>query len=174
MVVLLEGSPLSTEELWSSVRVTIEALTKALLPRLLSLDWWSALGRVLVVSNLFLLRMMEATVCLGNFNAAEFVWYPSLDMCLSIHNPVSELYGQFLRPHGLYFALTCTVNCGRLYRQVCAVQNHVQSIEFTTAGLQSSSRNISRRINGNRMHLTSISSLIAKGLNTYVNKVFLF
>jgi hypothetical protein len=32
----------------------------------------------------------------------------------------------------------------------------------------------SRRINGNRMHLSSILSLIAKGLNTYVNKVFLF
>ena len=41
MVVLLEGSPISTEELWSSVRVTIRFLvtflTKALLPRLLSL-----------------------------------------------------------------------------------------------------------------------------------------
>ena len=29
-------------------------------------------------------------------------------------------------------------------------------------------------INGNRMHLSSISRLLAKGLNTYVNKVFLF
>ena len=35
------------------------------------------------------------------------------------HNPVSELYGQFLRPHGLVFALTCTVNCGTLYRHYC-------------------------------------------------------
>ena len=67
------------------------------------------------------------------------------------HNPVLELYGQFL--HGLVFALTCTVNCGTLYRQVCAFPNHVQSIEFTTGGLQSSCRNISRMINGNRMHL---------------------
>ena len=86
------------------------------------------------------------------------------------HNPVSELYRQFLRPHGLVFALTCTVNCGTLYRQVCAFPNHVQSIEFTTGGLQSSCRNISRMINGNKMHLSSISRLIAKGLNTYVNK----
>ena len=30
------------------------------------------------------------------------------------HNPVSELYGQFLRPHGLVFALTCPVDCGIL------------------------------------------------------------
>ena len=88
------------------------------------------------------------------------------------HNPVSELYGQFLRPHGLVFALTCTVN-QTLYKQVCAFHNHVQSIEFTTGGLQSSCRNISRMINGNRMHLSSISSLTAKGLNTSVNKVFL-
>ena len=61
MVVLLEGSHISIEELWSSVRVTIgflvTYLTKALVP---------ALGRVLVVPNLFHLRMMEATVLLGD------------------------------------------------------------------------------------------------------------
>ena len=85
-----------------------------------------------------------------------------------LHNPVSELYGQFLRPHGLVFALTCTVNCGTLHRQVCAFPNHVQSVEFATGELQSSCRNISRMINGNKMHQSSISSLIAKGLNTYV------
>ena len=72
------------------------------------------------------------------------------------HHPVSELYGQFLRPHGLVFALTWPVNCGTLYRQVCVFPNHVQSIEFTTGGLQSSCRNISRMINGNKMHLNSI------------------
>ena len=37
------------------------------------------------------------------------------------HNPVSELYRQFVRPHSLVFALTCTVNCGFLYTQVCAL-----------------------------------------------------
>ena len=90
------------------------------------------------------------------------------------HNLLSELYVQFRQPHGLVFALTCTVNCGTLYRQVCGFTNNVQSIEFTIGGLQSSCRNISRMINGSRMHLISISSLIANGLNTYVNKVFLF
>lgn len=86
MVVLLEGSPISTEELWSSVRVTIgflvTSLTKALLPRLLSLAGRPAVGRVLVVPNFFHLRMMEATVFLGTFNAAEMFWYPSPDLCL--------------------------------------------------------------------------------------------
>jgi hypothetical protein len=55
MVVLLEGSPISTEVLWSSVRVTIgflvTTLTKALLPQMLSLARQPALGRVLVVQS---------------------------------------------------------------------------------------------------------------------------
>ena len=66
MVVLLEGSPIATEELWSSVKVTIRflvtSLTKALLPRLLSLAGWPALGRVLVVPNFFNLTVTEAIV----------------------------------------------------------------------------------------------------------------
>jgi hypothetical protein len=111
--------------------------------------------------------MMEVTVFLGTFNTAEMFWYPSPDLCL---NTILSRR-QFLRPHGFVFALTCTVNCGTLYRQVCAFPSIFQSIEFTTGGLQSSCRNISRMTKGNRMHLSSLSSLIAKGLNTYVNKV---
>jgi hypothetical protein len=53
------------------------------------------------------------------------------------------------------------------------LQNQFQSIEFTTRGFQSTCRNITRMINGNRMHLSSSSSLIAKSLNTSVN-TFLF
>ena len=115
MVILLEGSPIFTEELWSSVRVTIGFLvttpTKALLPRLLSLAGRPALERVLVVLNFFHLRMMEGTVFLGTFNAADIFLVP-FPRSVPRHNPVSELYGQLLRPHGLDFALTCTVNCG--------------------------------------------------------------
>ena len=69
MLVLREGSPISTKELWSSVRVTIGFLvtsqTKALLPRLLRGTRRSALGRVLVVPNFFHLRIMEHIVFLG-------------------------------------------------------------------------------------------------------------
>jgi hypothetical protein len=91
------------------------------------------------------------------------------------HTPFSELYGQFCRPYGLVFALTCTVNCGTLCRWLCALSNHVQSIEFTTGVLQSSCRNTLRMMNGNRMHLSATSSLIAKGRNAYINMVcFLF
>jgi hypothetical protein len=137
MVVLLEGSPISTEELWSSVRVTIgflvTSLTNVLLPRFLSLAGWPDLGRDLVVPNFFHFRMMEATVFLGTFNAADIFCYPS-PSSVPRQKPVSELRGQFLRPHGLVFALTCTVNCGTLYRQMSPFPNHVQSIEFTTGG----------------------------------------
>ena len=75
MVVLLEGSPISTEELWSSVRITIgflvTSMTKALLTRLLSLARWADVGRVLVIANFFHLRMMESTLFLGTPNAAK-------------------------------------------------------------------------------------------------------
>jgi hypothetical protein len=140
----------------------VTSLTKALLPRFLSLAGWPAVGRVLVFPNFFHLRTMEAIVFLGTFNAAEMIYLVPFTRFVPRHNPVSELYGLFCQPRGLVFALTCTVNCGTFYRQVCAFPNPVQSIEFTTGGLQSSCRNISRMTNGNRMHLNSISSLIAK------------
>ena len=83
MVVLLEGSPISTDELWSSVRVTIAtSLTKALLLRLLSLAGQTALGRDWVVPNFFHLSMIETTMFLGTYNTEEIVWYPSPDLCL--------------------------------------------------------------------------------------------
>ena len=127
----------------SDHRVFVTPLTKALLPRLLSLARLPALGRVLVVLNFFHLRMMEATVFLGTFNDECIFWNPFPGLFLDTTLSWSST-DNFLRPHGLVSALTCTVNCGTLYRQVCAFQDHVQSIEFTTGELQSSSRNISR------------------------------
>ena len=164
MVFLLEGFPISTEELWSSVRVTIgflvTSLTKALLPRLLSLAEQPALG------SLGGSKLLQFKKCvLGVLQCCRNCLVP-FPRSVPWHDPILELYGQFLRPDGMVFALTCTVNHGTLYRQVCAFPNHVQ--------LQSSCINIARMINGNRMQLSSISSLRAKGLNNYVNKVVLF
>jgi hypothetical protein len=125
---------------------------------------------------------MEATGFMGSWFRmhCEYTHTHTLQCCRNVlvpfprsvlrHNPVSELYGQFIQPHGLILALICTVN---LYRQGWDFPNHVQSIEFTTGGLQSSCRNISRMINRNRIHLSSILRLKAKCLNTYANKVFL-
>ena len=96
---------------------------------------------------------------LGDLQCCRNVLVP-FPRSVARHNPVLELYGQFLRPRGLVFALTCTVNCGTLYRQVCAFPNHVQSIDVSTGGLQSSWRNISRMINGNRMHFPNALYII--------------
>ena len=68
---------------------------------------------------------------LGDLQCCRYVLVP-FSRSVPRHNPVSEL---FFQPHGLVFALTCTVNCGTLYRHLCAFPNHVQSIEFTTGGL---------------------------------------
>ena len=77
MVIFLEGSPIFTVELWSSVRVTIGFLVSSLIMALLSrLLRRLALGQVLVVSNYFHLKMNEATVFLGTFSAAGIFWYP--------------------------------------------------------------------------------------------------
>ena len=143
------------------------SLTKALLPRLLSGQATTS-RKSLGDSKLLPFKNDGGHCVLGDLQYCRnvLVLFPR---AVPRHNPVSELYGQFLSPRCLVFSLTCTVNCGTLYKQVCAFPNHVQSIEFTTGGLQSSCRNISRMINGNRMHLNSIPSLIAKGLNTYVN-----
>ena len=105
-----------------------------------------------------LCRVVSSRKALGGSKLRDDGGHCVLQCCRSVlacfprsvprHNPVSELYRQFLPSHGLVFALTCTVNCGTLYRQVCAFPNHVQSIEITTGGLQSSSRKILRMING--------------------------
>ncbi len=90
---------------WSSTRVTIRflvtSLDKAVLHQLLSLAGRPALGRVLVVPNIFHLRITEATVLLGTFSAAEIIAFPR---SVPQYNPVSELCRQFLWLHGLVFA----------------------------------------------------------------------
>ena len=99
MVVLLEGSPISTEEHWSSVRETIRflvtSLTKVLLPRCSVWFGQPALGRAVVVSNIFHLQMMETTVLVGTFNAADIFLYPSPELCLdtilSLRSTVNSL-----------------------------------------------------------------------------------
>ena len=140
MVVLLEGSPISTEELYSSVRVTIgflvTSLTKTLLPRLLSLGRVANSRKSVGGSKLLPFKNNGGHCVLGDLQCCRNVLVP-FPRSLPQHNPVSELHGQFLRCHGLIFALTCTVNCGTLYnRQRCAFPNHVQVIEFTTVGLK--------------------------------------
>uniref|UniRef100_A0A8C7GLP0 Cyclin-dependent kinase 8 n=1 Tax=Oncorhynchus kisutch TaxID=8019 RepID=A0A8C7GLP0_ONCKI len=89
-------------------------------------------------------KVNRATVFLGTFNAAkEFGTLPNI--CPSTQSCLRALR---TIPSTSWLAFCsdvrciCTVNCVTLYRQVCAFPNHVQSIDFTTGGLQSSCRNI--------------------------------
>ena len=86
----------------------------------------------------------------------------TLELCQSDHWVFGHLPDQDpstpISQFGLLYALRCSS----------------KSIQFTTGGLQSSCRNSSRMINGNRMHLSSISSLIAKGLNRVAKGLFWF
>ncbi|KAK6320820.1 hypothetical protein J4Q44_G00077960 [Coregonus suidteri] len=113
--------------------------------------------------------MMEATVFLGTLNAADIFWYPSPSLCLDTilsRSPMDnsvDLMAWFLLWHSLSTVGPYIDRC---------VPFQIMSNQLNLP--QSSCRNVSRMINGNRMHLSSISSLIAKGLNSYVNKVFLF
>jgi hypothetical protein len=132
---LPEGQP-APQRNWSHVA----SLIKALLPWLLSLAERPAPWRVLVVPNFLHLRMEEAHVFFGTFNAAEMIWYPSPDLCLDAIPP--ECYGQFLRSPGLVFALTCTVNCGTLHRQVCLSKSWPIHLHLQKGWLQSYCRNI--------------------------------
>jgi hypothetical protein len=89
MFVLLEGSLISTEELCQSDHRAFGHIPDQG-PSPPNTQFGQALGIILVVPNLFQLRMMEATVFLGTFNAAEMFWYP-FPRSVSRHNPVSEL-----------------------------------------------------------------------------------
>ena len=108
MVVLLEGFAISTEELRSSVRVTI-GFFEGLTPPITQFGRVALLRRVSVVPNFIHLIMTEATMFLGTFNAAD-MFLVAFPRSVSRHNPVSGLYRQFLRPHGLFFSLTGTVS----------------------------------------------------------------
>ena len=173
----LQTSPISAEELWGSVRVPLGSSSHPW-PRPFSPI--AQFGRAassrkgLSGSKLLPFKNNRGHCGLGDLQCCRHFLVP-FTRSVPPHNPVSALYGQIPSTSWfIFFALTCTVNCEILYRQVCAFPNPVQLIEFPTGGLQSSCRNISRMINVNRMHLISISSLIAKGQNTYVNKVLLF
>ena len=98
MVVLLEGSPLSTEERWCSDRVTIgflvTSLTKALLPRSLNLDGRPALGRVLVVP-IFFQFTDDGGHCAHRDLQSSRIFSVPFPRFVPQDNPVSEVYRQF-------------------------------------------------------------------------------
>lgn len=81
-IVLLEGSLLLTEELWSSDQVTIRFLVKNLLSKSLSLYAGSALVRVLLVPSFYQSGMMETTVTLVTHSHLHLFSYQQLNLLL--------------------------------------------------------------------------------------------
>ena len=116
MIVLLEGSPISTEELWSSVSVTIGFLVASLTtslgqlpsPRIAQFGRAASSRKSRGGSKLVPLKNDGGHCVLGDLQCYRNVLVP-FPRSVPRHNPVSELYVQFLRPHGLFFALTYTV-----------------------------------------------------------------
>ena len=87
MVVLLEDSPISTEEFWSSVRVTIRFLLTSLIkegrsPQTAQFGQAANSRKRLSGSKLLPFKNYGGHCVLKPFNAAELFWYPSPDLCL--------------------------------------------------------------------------------------------
>ena len=85
MIVLLEGFPISTEELelcQSDYWVLGHLPDQGPSPPIAQFGQVTSSRKSLGVPNFFHLRMVEATVFLGTFNAADIFWYPSPDLCL--------------------------------------------------------------------------------------------
>ena len=151
MVVLLEASPISTEELCQSdLRVLVTSHTKALLSRLLSLAGRKAQGRVLLVPNFFHLRMMEATVFFGTFNIAEMFWYPSPNLCLDTILSLSSTDNSF--DLMFWFLLWHALSTVGPYIDRC-VPSQIMSNQLNLPQVDSNQVvETSRMINGDRMH----------------------
>ena len=81
MVVLLGVSPISSQRIsGAQPEFLFTPLTKALLPRLLSLAGQPTLGRVLVVPNFIHLKIMGATVLLGTFKQQNLFFLLSVEL----------------------------------------------------------------------------------------------
>ena len=95
MVVLLEGSPISSEELWSSVRVTIgflvTSLTKTLLPLIAQFGWAVSSMKSLSGSKLLPSKNDGGRCVLEDLQRCRNILVPFL-RSVPRHNPVSELY----------------------------------------------------------------------------------
>ena len=98
MVVLLEDSPISTEELWSSVRVTIMFLVTSLskaFPPIAQFGQGVNSRKSLGVSKLLPFKIDGGYCILGDLQCCKNGLIP-FPRSVPRHNPVSERYGQFL------------------------------------------------------------------------------
>ena len=131
---------------------------------LVSSDQWILFLMVWESFRCLLANSKRTVVCLllrSGFRLANPPWWFQTS---SLPNDVQSIEFTTGGLQSSWHAPTSTVGP---YIDRCVPFQIMSNIEFTTGGLQSSCRNISRMINWNRMHLSSILSLILKGLNTY-------
>ena len=86
-------------------------------PPIAQFGWAASSGKNVGGSKLILFKNDGGHCVLGNLQCCRHFLVP-FSRSVNRHNPVSELYGQFLRPHCLVFTLMGIVNCGTLYIQV--------------------------------------------------------
>lgn len=141
------------------IRLEIETDHLVLGPLPYRSDWPE---RVLMIPNFFHLWTTEAPWI---FNSVEPFLYLS-QISASMQSCLGEVQTiPWLSWLGL---------CSDRNRQVCVFANHVPTTEFTTGGLWSTRRNTWKMISGNRMHLNSILSAMAKAENSYICYIFDF
>lgn len=104
-------------------------------------DFWSLLEWLLGYRSPPLVRVWTVSQPAknpGGFKHLPFNNYNILALiCASTQNIIVEVYTELLGLHGLVYALTCSVNCGTLFTQVCTFLNYVSLIQFATGRLQS-------------------------------------
>ena len=117
----------------NSVRVVIGFLVTSLTKVLLAQFGQMASSRKSLGSSIFFPFPKDGAHCaLENFQHSRNCVIPFLRSMLPRNCILA-----FHELHGGVSALTCTVNCGTLYRKVCFFLNYVQLIELATSGLQS-------------------------------------
>ena len=116
MVVLLEGSPISTEELWSSVsdhRVIGHLPDQGHFPPVAQFGGADSSRKSIGGSKRW------RPLCSWGPSMPQNYFGTLPQICASTQSCVGALR-TIPSTHGLVFVLTCTVICGTLYGQVCA------------------------------------------------------
>lgn len=175
IIVLLEGSPFSSKPSWSSDEwmnewMSIWFLVTSLI-KTFYLDYSNLFGGQLkwelwCFLDFFLLWMMEATVLTGTFGAAEFFLYRSpdlrLDIIVSPRSTDNSLLWHALSPMRPYLDRCVT------FQMIFTQLNLPQVDLLPQVGLDELSYGkIYKVISGNRLHLCSVLTVMAKAVNTY-------
>lgn len=171
IIVLLEGSPFSSKPSWSSDEwMSIWFLVTSLI-KTFCLDYSKLFGGQLkwelwCFLDFFLLWMMEAIVLTGTFGAAEFFLYRPpelrLDIILSRRSTDNSLLWHVLSPIRPYLDRCVT------FQMIFTQLNLPQADLLPQVGLDELSYGkIYKVISGNRLHLCSVLTVMAKAVNTY-------